>query len=143
MPRFISRADHVLLKRVLRGIDSHLNFVDEAEDRSNGLVSVHEYDLQVWSASLNSVLTVLDHRRNEQLKTVPEHYRGDGFITCDMALAAMLSRATRMAMPPMVIFWWANAFKYIWRWAYKGNGVADLNKAIDCIERVRDWQKTR
>jgi hypothetical protein len=97
----------------------------------------------VWSASLNSVLTALDHRRNEQLKTVPEHYRGDGFITCDMALAAMLSRATRMAMPPMVIFWWANAFKYLWRWAYKSDCTGDLNKAIDCIERVRYWQKTR
>lgn len=68
---------------------------------------------------------------------------GDGFITCDMALAAMLAKATRMAMPPMVIFWWANAFKYLWRWAYKSDCTGDLNKAIDCIERVRDWQKTR
>lgn len=139
----ITKSEYGILKRVLGGIDSHLNFVDEAEDRSNGLVSVREYDLQVWSAQLNSVLGIISRRRNEQLKTVPEHYRGDGFITCDVALAAMLSRATRMAMPPMVIFWWANAFKYIWRWAYKGNGIADLDKAIDCIERVRDWQKTR
>ena len=143
MPKCITRTEHSILNRTLRGINFCLNFVDEAEDRSNGLVSVHEYDLQVWSASLNSVLTALDHRRNEQLKTVPEHYRGDGFITCDMALAAMLSRATRMAMPPMVIFWWANAFKYLWRWAYKSDCTGDLNKAIDCIERVRDWQKTR
>lgn len=143
MPKCITRTERSLINRTLRSINSHLNFVDEAEDRSNGLVSVHEYDLQVWSAQLNSALATLDHRRSEQLKTVPEHYRGDGFITCDMALAAMLSRATQMAMPPMVIFWWANAFKYIWRWAYKGNGVADLNKAIDCIERVSDWQKTR
>lgn len=143
MPRFISRGDHVLLKGVLNGIDSYLNFVDEAEARSNGLVSVREYDLQVWSQRIDGVITLDDYRRNEQLERVPEHYRGDGFITCDMALAAMLAKATRMAMPPMVIFWWANAFKYIWRWAYKGNGMADLNKAIDCIEHVRDWQKTR
>lgn len=139
----ITKPEYGILKRVLSGIDSHLNFVDEAEDRSNGLVSIREYDLQLWSAQLNSVLGIISRRRNEHLKTVPEHYRGDGYITCDMALAAMLAKATRMAMPPMVIFWWANAFKYIWRWAYKGNGVADLNKAIDCIERVRDWQKTR
>lgn len=143
MPSNITKTEHGILKRVLRGIDSHLNFVDEAEDRSDDLVSVHEYDLQVWSAQLNSVLVSIDHRRNKQLETVPEHYRGDGFITCDMALAAMLSRATRMAMPPMVIFWWANAFKYLWRWAYKSDCAGDLNKAIDCIERVRDWQKTR
>lgn len=143
MPKCITRTEHSLINRTLRGINSHLNFVDEAEDRSNGLVSVREYDLQVWSAQLNSVLHIISRRRDEQLKNVPEHYRGDGFITCDMALASMLAKGDRMAMPPMVIFWWANAFKYIWRWAYKGNGVADLNKAIDCIERVRDWQKTR
>lgn len=94
----ITKTEYGILKRVLGGIDSHLNFVDEAEDRSNGLVSVREYDLQVWSAQLNSVLGVISRKRNEQLRTVPEHYRGDGFITCDMALAAMLSRATRMAM---------------------------------------------
>lgn len=109
----ITKPEYGILKRVLGGIDSHLNFVDEAEDRSNGLVSVREYDLQVWSAQLNSVLGIISRRRNEHLKTVPEHYRGDGYITCDMALAAMLAKATRMAMPPMVIFWWANAFKYI------------------------------
>jgi hypothetical protein len=143
MPSYISRGDHVLLKNVLNGIDSHLNFVDEAEDRSNGLVSIREYDLQVWSERIHGILDLDDYRRNEHLETVPEHYRGDGFITCDMALAAMLAKATRMAMPPMVIFWWANAFKYLWRWAYKGDCKGDLNKAIDCIEHVRDWQKTR
>lgn len=143
MPNYISKDERSILKRVLRGIDSHLNFVDEAEDRTEGIVSIGEYDLQVWSAQLNSVLASIDRKRNEQLGTVPEHYRGDGFITCDMALAAMLARATRMAMPPMVIFWWANAFKYLWRWAYKSDCTGDLNKAIDCIERVRDWQKTR
>lgn len=143
MPSYISRGDHVLLKNVLNSIDSYLNFVDEAEDRSNGLVSIREYDLQVWSERINGVLSLDDYRRNERLETVPEHYRGDGYITCDMALAAMLSRATRMAMPPMVIFWWANAFKYLWRWAYKSDCAGDLNKAIDCIKRVRDWQKTR
>lgn len=143
MPGNITKTEHDILKRVLRGIDSHLNFVDEAEDRTEGIVSVGEYDLQVWSASLNSVLVSIDRRRNERLERMPEHYRGDGFITCDMALAAMLAKATRMAMPPMVIFWWANAFKYLWRWAYKGDCKGDLNKAIDCIEHVRDWQKTR
>ena len=143
MPKYLSMDDYVILKNVLSSIGSYLNFVDEAEDRSNGLVSVREYDLQVWSQRINTIIELSDFRRNEHLEAVPEHYRGDGFITCDMALAAMLAKATRMAMPPMVIFWWANAFKYLWRWAYKGNGMSDLNKAIDCIERVRDWQKTR
>lgn len=143
MLRWISRDDRALLKSVHNGIDSYLNFVDEAEDRSDGLVSIRERDLQVWSHYLDTILELDDYRRKYQLEAVPEHYRGDGYITCDMALAAMLAKATRMAMPPMVIFWWANAFKYLWRWAYKSDCAGDLNKAIDCIERVRDWQKTR
>lgn len=99
--------------------------------------------MRAWVTTINDVIESIDHRNKERLESIPEHYRGDGFITCDMALAAMLARATRMAMPPMVIFWWANAFKYLWRWAYKSDCKGDLNKAIDCIERVRDWQKTR
>lgn len=143
MPSFITRTERDTLKCALGGINSYLNFVDEAEDRSDGNVSVPERAMRAWVTTINDVIESIDHRNKEHLETVPEHYRGDGYITCDMALAAMLAKATRMTMSPMVIFWWANAFKYLWRWAYKGNGIADLNKAIDCIERVRDWQKTR
>lgn len=143
MPRFITKTERDTLKCALGGINSYLNFVDEAEDRSDGIVSVPERAMRAWVTTINDVIESIDHRNKEWLESIPEHYRGDGFITCDMALAAMLARATRMAMPPMVIFWWANAFKYLWRWAYKGDCKGDLNKAIDCIERVRDWQKTR
>ncbi|MGO5417069.1 hypothetical protein [Collinsella sp. LCP19S3_B11] len=143
MPRFITKTDRDTLKCALSGINSYLNFVDEAEDRSDGNVSVPERAMHAWVTTINDVIESIDHRNKERLESIPEHYRGDGFITCDMALAAMLARATSMAMPPMVIFWWANSFKYLWRWAYKGDCKGDLNKAIDCIERVRDWQKTR
>ena len=68
MPNCITQTEYDILKRALRSIESYLNFVDEAEDRSNGLVSVHEYDLQVWSASLNSLIADLDLRRNERLE---------------------------------------------------------------------------
>lgn len=143
MRNCITKIECDTLKHVLSGINSYLNFVDEAEDRSDGIVSVPERALRAWHKSLDGVIMRVDRTRCGQLERIPEHYRGDGFITCDMALAAMLARATRMAMPPMVIFWWANAFKYLWRWAYKGDCKGDLNKAIDCIEHVRDWQKTR
>lgn len=143
MRNCITKIECDTLMRVLSGINSYLNFVDEAEDRSDGIVSVPERKLRAWHNSLDGIIARADSTRCGQLERTPEHYRGDGFIICDMALAAMLARATRMAMPPMVIFWWANAFKYLWRWAYKGDCKGDLNKAIDCIERVCDWQKTR
>jgi hypothetical protein len=111
VPSFITRTERDTLKCALGGINSYLNFVDEAEDRSDGIVSVPERAMRAWVTTINDVIESIDHRNKELLESIPEHYRGDGFITCDMALAAMLARATRMAMPPMVIFWWANAFK--------------------------------
>lgn len=143
MHNIITKDEIRTLNLTFRGIESYLNFVDEAEDRTDGIVSVPEDALKLFAARIDGVLCNIEQRRMDHLENVPEHYRGDGYITCDMALAAMLAKATRMAMPPMVIFWWANAFKYLWRWAYKGDCKGDLNKAIDCIERVRDWQKTR
>lgn len=143
MHNIITKDEIRTLNLTFRGIESYLNFVDEAEGRTDGIVSVPEDALKLFAARIDGVLCNIEQRRMDHLENVPEHYRGDGYITCDMALAAMLARATRMAMPPMVIFWWANAFKYLWRWAYKGDCKGDLNKAIDCIERVRDWQKTR
>ena len=137
MPSFITKTERDTLKCALGSINSYINSVDEAEDRSDGIVSVPERAMRAWVTTINDVIESIDHRNKELLESTPEHYRGDGFITCDMALAAMLARATRMAMPPMVIFWWANAFKY------QSDCKGDLNKAIDCIERVRDWQKTR
>lgn len=110
MPRFITKTERNTLKTALGGINSYLNFVDEAEDRSDGNVSVPECAMRSWVTTINDVIESIDHRNEERLESIPEHYRGDGFITCDMALAAMLARATRMAMPPMVIFWWANSF---------------------------------
>lgn len=143
MHNIITKDEIRTLNLTFRGIESYLNFVDEAEDRTDGIVSVPEDALKLFAARIDGVLCNIEQRRMDHLENVPEHYRGDGYITCDMALAAMLAKATRMAMPPMVIFWWANAFKYLWRWAYKSDCKGDLNKAIDCIERVRDWQKTR
>lgn len=140
MPNCITETEHDDLTRVINRIDSYINFVDEAEDRSDGIVLVPKRALLAWNTGLNRVLEGIDRRRDEQLESIPEHYRGDGFITCDMALASMLARAHRMAMPPIVIFWWANAFKYLWRWAYKGDCAGDLSKAVDCIVRVQYWQ---
>ena len=45
----------------------------------------------------------------------PEHYRGDGFITCSRAMKAALGRwPAAMALPcTMAVWWWCCAFKYV------------------------------
>ncbi len=62
----------------------------------------------------------------------PDHYAGDGRIECMDAMRSMLHGSEQ---EPIVTFWWANAFKYLWRW-HKKNGAQDLKKAKRCIEYV-------
>lgn len=62
--------------------------------------------------------------------SAPSHYAGDG-IECMDAMRSMTANAKDLA--PMEVWWWLCAFKYLWRWAYKGQAATDLAKAKDCI----------
>lgn len=62
----------------------------------------------------------------------PSHYDGDGEVSCERALRSMTWLST---LPPMQLWWWGCAFKYLWRWPWK-NGAEDLRKAHDCIGRL-------
>lgn len=62
----------------------------------------------------------------------PGHYEGDGEVSCERALRSMTWLST---LPPMALWWWGCAFKYLWRWPWK-NGADDLRKAHDCIGRL-------
>lgn len=83
--------------------------------------------------------------------TVPQHYRGDGQTTCDVAMRSMMSFEENednylyrkgtfdvyRKMTPMVFVWWGKALKYIWRWPRK-NGEKDIDKAIDSLMRLKE-----
>lgn len=64
---------------------------------------------------------------------VPAHYAGDGKIHCNDAMKSMV---TGCRESPMVILWRLLAFKYVWREDRKG-GIADIDKAIDCLEKMK------
>ena len=66
----------------------------------------------------------------------PDHYAGDGKIECMDAMRSMRS-GDQYALPPIAAHWWAEAFKYIWRWRRK-NGVQDLQKCKQCIDYLID-----
>lgn len=83
------------------------------------------------------------------MSKTPIHYKGsvEG-CDCETALCSMLGRIRSKNEPeracvslvqrnPMAVVWWAMAFKYLWRWPFKG-GISDLEKAVDCVGRIID-----
>lgn len=69
----------------------------------------------------------------------PEHYRGDGYITCSRAMKSALAMWPAAMAPcsTMSVWWWCCAFKYLWRCAVKGTTLKDIDKAIDCLYKLR------
>ena len=71
----------------------------------------------------------------------PEHYAGDGEVECEDAMRSMTANAKDL--PPMELWWWLCAAKYLWRWPHKGQAVADLEKARDCIGKLLKEMEAR
>lgn len=67
---------------------------------------------------------------------VPEHYLGDGYVTCDRAIESASAQRCIVNRPQINYWYWATAFKYVWRMWSKAEPVADARKAIDCIEKA-------
>lgn len=73
--------------------------------------------------------------RDNPFASVPEHYRGDGYVTCDRAMEAASAQRCIVDRPPLNYWYWATAFKYVWRMWSKAEPVGDARKAIDCLRR--------
>ena len=37
----------------------------------------------------------------------------------------------------MAVYWGESAFKYLWRWPLKSAPLKDIDKAIDCLQKLR------
>lgn len=68
--------------------------------------------------------------------SVPEHYEGDGFVTCDRAIESASSQGCIVERTPLQLWYWATAMKYVWRMWSKADPVADAEKAVDCLGHV-------
>lgn len=70
------------------------------------------------------------------IDVTPRHYQGDTWITCRRALESC-QRQPRVVSPTrMDFYWWANAFKYVWRMWSKEDPRRDAMKAIDCLKKA-------
>lgn len=79
---------------------------------------------------------VYELRGSELTSIIPAHYRGDGFVSAARALKSATSQPTKTRRTEGGHYWWALAFKYVWRLWSKGQADSDAKKAIDCLKRV-------
>ena len=68
--------------------------------------------------------------------SVPEHYEGDGFVTCDRAIESASSQGCIVERTPLQLWYWATAMKYVWRMWSKEDPEGDALKAVDCLGHV-------
>lgn len=74
--------------------------------------------------------------RDNPFGHVPEHYRGDGYVTCDRAIESASSQDCIAKRSPLQFWYWATAMKYVWRMWSKEDPERDALKAIDCLEKA-------
>lgn len=74
--------------------------------------------------------------RNNPFGRVPEHYLGDGFVTCDRAIESVSAQRCIVERTQLQFWYWATALKYVWRMWSKEDPEKDALKAIDCLEKA-------
>lgn len=74
--------------------------------------------------------------RDNPFGNVPEHYLGDGFVTCDRAIESASSQECIAERSQLQFWYWATAMKYVWRMWSKEDPEKDAMKAIDCLEKA-------
>lgn len=74
--------------------------------------------------------------RDNPFAHVPDHYLGDGFVTCDRAIESASAQRCIGERSKLQFWYWATAFKYVWRMWSKEDPERDALKAIDCLEKA-------
>lgn len=94
--------------------------------------------LQMFCDEKNAIICCYRGKigRGNPFAHVPEHYRGDGFVTCDRAIESASSQRCIVDRTPLQFWYWATAMKYVWRMWSKEDPEKDALKAIDCLEKA-------
>lgn len=74
----------------------------------------------------------------ESLAKTPDHYMGDMLVTCRRAMESVQAQPKVLIPSPMAFYWWACAFKYVWRCWGKNDTKRDLKKAVDCLQKAAE-----
>lgn len=122
------------------GIRAAIKRCDRESDY--GTPTVPRDQLEYWVDVTQLIWDDVTDSQQRHVEGVPRHYRGDGKITCSDAMRSMMRHGEvkglkSKRLTPTAIMWWALAFRYLWRWAQKGAPVSDLDKLIDCAEKLK------
>lgn len=79
-----------------------------------------------------------DHKVLTYDSNCPRHYLGDGFITATRAMRSAIKQwKDEFTHSAIIVWWWCCTFKYVWRCLSKGQTLPDIDKAIDCLQKLR------
>ena len=76
--------------------------------------------------------------RDNPFAHVPDHYLGDGFVTCDRAIESASAQRCIGERSKLQFWYWATAFKYVWRMWSKEDPEKDALKATDCLRKCME-----
>lgn len=125
----VSRAEclHIVTARHLRRARKTIRKLRGSVERLQRLCDEKDALIYAYRGSVGNVFPSTP---------VPEHYLGDGYVTCDRAIESASAQRCIVNRPQINYWYWATAFKYVWRMWSKAEPVADARKAIDCIEKA-------
>lgn len=118
---------HMVTARHLRKARMTIRELRGSVDRLQGLCREKDDLIYAYRGSIGNV---------RPSAPVPEHYLGDGYVTCDRAIESASAQRCNVNRPPLNYWYWATAFKYVWRMWSKTDPVSDARKAIDCLEKA-------
>ena len=107
-------------RRTIRQLRSRCDCLQQDTVRQRELIKAYRGQVGLGNQSVN----------------VPEHYRGDWFVSCDRAIEAASAQRCIVDRPLLNYWYWATAFKYVWRMWSKEDPERDALKAIDCLEKA-------
>lgn len=133
-------ADSLVAKDVPRAQRLHIvtaRHLREARKTIRGLRSRRDY-LQSEVIRLNDLLDAYrgEVGRDNPFGRIPEHYRGDGYVSCDRAVESASAQRCIGERSKLQFWYWATAIKYVWRMWSKEDPEKDALKAIDCLEKA-------
>lgn len=125
----VSRAEclHIVTARHLRRARKTIRKLRGSVERLQRLCDEKDALIYAYRGSVGNVCPST---------TVPEHYLGDGYVTCDRAIESASAQRCIVSRTPINYWYWATAFKYVWRMWSKAEPVGDARKAIDCLMHV-------
>ena len=125
----VARAEclHIVTARHLRRARKTIRKLRGSVERLQGLCDDKNALIYAYRGNIGNV---------SPSTPVPEHYLGDGYVTCDRAIESASAQKCIVNRSPLNYWYWATAFKYVWRMWSKAEPVGDARKAIDCLEKA-------